>query len=99
MNEMKPYILPALNNELPYIFIETHGFDLKNISLSSDDIKFDLSLVLNEKYTSFTPIHALFITLMVFYVIATVVASIIAHQRYKARKQKALKKRKRMMNR
>ena len=91
---MKPYLLPALNSKLPNIFIEVNGFDLKNISLSNDDIKFDLSLVLNEKYTSFTPIHALFISLMVFYIIATVVASIIAHQRYKARKQKALEKRK-----
>jgi len=52
LNELKPYILPAINSELPYIF-ETmvEGFNLTGLQFSDDDIRLDFSLELNQKYT------------------------------------------------
>jgi hypothetical protein len=43
-----------------------------------------------------TLINGLFICLMVFYVIATLIASVVTHMRYKARKAKAIEKRRRI---
>lgn len=83
LNEIKPYLIPGINTLMPFILDSTKGFNLNNTTLSSADILFDDSFELNEKYTDVTLLNGLFITMMVFYVIATVTATFIAHKRYK----------------
>lgn len=51
LNEMKPYILPVLNDQLKYFFADIEGFDLKNVTLANEDIKFDMSRELNDLST------------------------------------------------
>jgi hypothetical protein len=92
LNELKPYILPAINKELPELVSEIEGFDLSNLSLEDSDIHITNSLKLNNQCTSFSFENFLFIALMLGLVVFSVFASIIAHQRYKARKQKMLEK-------
>ena len=40
LNELKPYIMKALNNQLPYIFEQDSGFNMTGIELVGDDIHF-----------------------------------------------------------
>lgn len=88
MNELKPYLIPALNSYLPFVLSSTEGFELTHLTLTSNDIVFDNSQELNVKYTHVTLFNGFFISMMVFYILATVAASIIAHQRFKMRKKK-----------
>lgn len=47
LNEIKPYLIPAINSYLPLVLNSTEGFDLNNITLSSADIVYDNSFELN----------------------------------------------------
>jgi large-conductance mechanosensitive channel len=96
LNELKPYLMPSLNSYLPVILDKTKGFDLSNVKLTSEDIVFENSHDLNEKYTQVTLFNGFFIALMVFYVIATVLATLVAHKRHKERKRKVQEKKHKM---
>lgn len=47
MNELKPFLLPPINGYLNLMFQDIKGFDLKDLQLKSNDIKFDSPSELN----------------------------------------------------
>ena len=79
LNELKPYIMKALNNQLPYIFEEDSGFNMTGIELHGDDIHFAQSMELNRRVTTFTVQNFYMIMVMVLLVLFSIVASIIGN--------------------
>lgn len=51
LNEIKPYIMKALNNQIPYIFETNQFFNFTNTNLVPDDIHFANSKELNAQVT------------------------------------------------
>lgn len=96
LNEIKPYIMKALNNQIPYIFETNSFFNFTNTNLVPDDIHFANSKELNAQVTQFTKYNLQMILAMCLLVILSLSASIISHIRFKRRKQLAIEKRKRM---
>ena len=88
LNELKPYLIGGINNYLPVVFNSTKGFNLTDVLLTAEDITIDETTNLNQEYSRVTLINGLFIAIMVFYVLATILASIVTHYRFKARKNK-----------
>ena len=79
LNELKPYILPIVNNQLPYIMDEIKGFNLTHFQISDTEVRLANSLDLNAKYSTFSFQHFLFIIVTLFLVTFSASASIIAH--------------------
>ena len=83
LNEIKPYFMKAINNQLPYIFATHSGFNITDLQLVPDDIHFANSKELNAKVTEFTKYNFYMIFLIIFIVVFTIGASILSHIRYK----------------
>jgi hypothetical protein len=94
LNELKPYLMKALNTQLPYIFEEGSGFNMTGIALVGDDIHFAQSMELNRRVTTFTVQNLYMIIVMVLLVLTSIVATLIGHQKAKERKRRAQERRK-----
>jgi len=93
MNDLKPYLVPALNQYMSSFFADVEGYDLSQLEFSSEDIQFDDPRQLNDKYGAFKSGNAFFLTLCILYLVLTVASTVITHHRYKMRKQQAQEKR------
>lgn len=96
LNAIKPYIMPVVNQQLPYIFEGVQGLNMSHLQLFIDDIHLIDSRDHNIRATQFKYDNFLFISLMIGLVVVAIVSSVISHQKYLKRK-KEIQERRQMM--
>jgi len=89
LNALKPYVLPAINAELPFIFWNVKGLNLTNLQLGVNDVKVVDSMVLNERVWALDKMSVLFIMLLISLAGTAIFCSVMSQVIYKRKKHQS----------
>lgn len=89
LNGIKPYMIPAINEWIPFIFQGVEGLNFTSLVLDIDDIHLVNSKYHNHLATQFKWENFLFLLAMIFIVVFTIFSSVITHRYYLKRRTEA----------
>lgn len=90
LNSFKPYIIPAINTQLSFIFSQVKGLNSKNLQLKNNEVNLIYSKQMNQTATQFNASNFFFIFIVSCLIVAVVVSSILNYRYITQKKLEAI---------
>lgn len=79
LNSFKPYVIPAVNDQLSFIFSQVKSINSSSLQLKNSEVRFVYSKQYNQSTTQFTFSSIMFIFVVCALLITVLISSILNH--------------------